>query len=116
MENVEKRNRYVQIIKGILQAHVNEGGIHNPDYECYMIADDTNFNYLVCQNMWRDGTSRVYGCYLHLRIKNEKVYVEYNGTDIEIAEVLVEAGIPKNDIVLAFHSPAKRIYTGYATA
>ena len=64
------------------------------------------------------GTKAVvsYGCILHVRIKNDKVYIEYDGTDEGFGDVFVEAGIPKQDIVLAFHAPAKRPYTGFAVA
>lgn len=51
-----------------------------------------------------------------LRIKNEKIYVEYDGTDEGFADVFAAAGVPKEDIVLAFHAPAKRPYTGFAVA
>jgi hypothetical protein len=51
-----------------------------------------------------------------LWIKNEKIYVEYDGTDEGFADVFAAAGVPKEDIVLAFHAPAKRPYTGFAVA
>ncbi len=109
---MEKIKKYAQIVKEVLTAHIEEGGIDAPEYELYLIADETNFNYLVCQNMWRKGT-RIYGCYVHIRIKNEKVAVEYDGTNMAFADLLFEAGIPKQDIVLAFHSPDKRPYTDF---
>ncbi len=60
--------------------------------------------------------SRSYGCFFHARIKNGKIYIEYNGTDIEVAEDLVAEGVAKEDIVLAFHTPAKRKYTVFGVA
>jgi XisI protein len=51
-----------------------------------------------------------------VRLNNEKVYVEYDGTDEAFADVFCENGIPKEDIVLAFHAPAKRPHTGFAIA
>lgn len=41
---------------------------------------------------------------------------QYNGTEIEIASKLVDLGIPKEDIVLAFHEPFVRQYTGFAVS
>jgi hypothetical protein len=43
-----------------------------------------------------------------------KIWIEYDGTDRPIAEKLVEAGVTKEDIVLAFHPEEVRPYTGYA--
>jgi hypothetical protein len=47
-------------------------------------------------------------------IKGSKVWIQANNTDLDIAADLVTAGVPKEDIVLAFHAPYKRPYTGFA--
>jgi XisI protein len=106
--------QYQQIIKKILNDYI---GTMPPDTdeEVYLVEDAGNMNYLVYHNRWR-GSSRSYGCLLHVRIKNAKVYVEYDGTGEAFADVFVAAGIPKKDIVLAFHAPAKRPYTDFAVA
>ncbi|MHC5776258.1 XisI protein [Nostoc sp.] len=57
---------------------------------------------------------RVYGCVLHLDIKNEKIWIQHDGTEGGIANELISRGIPKKDIVLAFHSPFKRQFTEFA--
>ncbi|MCB9298392.1 MAG: XisI protein [Lewinellaceae bacterium] len=61
---------------------------------------------------------RVYGCYLHIDVANDgKVWVQHDGTDVAIAEKLLEKGIPKIDIVLGFHAPFVRVDTeGFAVA
>lgn len=59
---------------------------------------------------------RVHGCILHLDVKDDKVWIQHDGTEDGIASALVAAGIPKDQIVLAFHPPYKRPYTGYAVA
>lgn len=45
-----------------------------------------------------------------------KVWVQRDGTEDGIANELVQAGIAKEDIVLGFHKPAVRPYTGSAVA
>jgi hypothetical protein len=57
---------------------------------------------------------RVYGCILHLDIKNEKIRIQHHGTEGDIANELIERGVSKTDIVLAFHSPFKRQFTELA--
>jgi XisI protein len=37
-----------------------------------------------------------------------------NGTEVGVANELVEFGVPKHDIVLAYHSPFMRQYDGFA--
>jgi hypothetical protein len=64
---------------------------------------------------WRKGD---YNCYIlfHFDIKNGKVWVQENRTDILIGQELVEKGIPKSDIVLGLQPPEVRAELGYAVA
>jgi XisI protein len=57
---------------------------------------------------------RQHGCLLHLDIKNDKIWIQHDGTEIGIANELVKLGVSKEDIVLAFHEPLVRQYTGFA--
>jgi hypothetical protein len=52
----------------------------------------------------------------YLRIRNEKIWVKSDNTDAEIVQRLLDAGIPKGTIVLAFYSSEKRRYTEFAVA
>jgi XisI protein len=111
---MEKIIEYQKVIKTILEEYIASMR-SNLEEEVYLVEDALKMNYLIYHNGWKE-SSRSYGCILHVRIKNEKVYVEYDGTDEAFADVFVDAGIPKEDIVLAFHAPAKRPYTGFAVA
>jgi hypothetical protein len=51
---------------------------------------------------------------IHLEIINGKVWVQYDGTEDGITDELLKAGIPKEHIVLGFHEPEVRPYTGFA--
>ncbi len=57
---------------------------------------------------------RVYGCVLHVDIKNGKIWIQHDGTEGGIADELMDRGVPKHDIVLGFHSPFKRQFTDFA--
>ncbi|MGP0062672.1 MAG: XisI protein [Isosphaeraceae bacterium] len=61
-----------------------------------------------------NGQHRIHGSVLHVDIKNGKIWIQHDGTEEGIANRLVAAGVPKNDIVLAFQSPFKRRFTDYA--
>ena len=81
-----------------------------------IILDDERGHYLLYFNGWR-GSKRTYGCYLHLDVdENGKVWVQHDGTDLRIADQLVERGIPPEQIVLGFHSPLRRPDTGFAVS
>jgi len=51
---------------------------------------------------------------LHLDLKDGKIWIQHNGTEIDIANELVSLGVSKEDIVLAFQEPLIRQYTGFA--
>lgn len=110
---MERIENYKKIIKDTLQPHAN--GKSNYGIDTYFVADDNNGQYLLVNSGWREG-HRNYGCFLHICIKNDKVYIEYDGTDWDFAQALADAHIPKEDIVLAFQAPVKRPFTGYAVA
>ncbi|NEQ76260.1 MAG: XisI protein [Okeania sp. SIO2C9] len=67
-------------------------------------------------NVGWDGNERIRGCVLQIDIKNEKIWIQHDGTKMGIADELVDLGVPSSDIVLAFHAPYKRKYTGFAVS
>ena len=89
---------------------------HTPPYgdiEMQFIEDTKHDHYQVLSVGW-DKHRRVHGCTLHLDIKQGKIWIQRNSTEDNIAEELVALGVPKDDIVLAFHAPSRRRYTEYA--
>jgi hypothetical protein len=77
--------------------------------------DETHDHYQLIFLGW-DRPRRVHAVIIHMRLYNGKIWLEYDGTDVHIAQQLVAAGVPKDDIVLAFHPPDVRPHTGYAVA
>jgi hypothetical protein len=61
-----------------------------------------------------NNAGRVHSVPIHLRIKNDKIWLEWDGTDQEIAQQLINAGVPQEEIVLAFYRPERRKLTGFA--
>ncbi|WP_368009772.1 element excision factor XisI family protein [Laspinema palackyanum] len=57
----------------------------------------------------------MYACFVHLDIKERKIWIQRNGTELDIACGVVEMGVPQSDIILGLHPPYKRPYTGYGT-
>lgn len=60
-----------------------------------------------------EGRRRGHQLLFHLDIIDGKVWVQYDGTDRPIAEELVRAGIPREDIVLGEKPADVRPFTGY---
>lgn len=110
MEKLDKyRNSIVEIMRKYQNAVPSCG-----DIEVQTIFDRENDHYQIINVGWQNDR-RIYGCSLHIDIKNNKVWIQHNGTERRIAEELNALGVPKEDIVLAFHAPERRRFTGYGT-
>lgn len=51
---------------------------------------------------------------MHLDIKNEKIWIQQNTTEVDIALEVMEMGVPKQDIVIGFHTPKMCKLSGFA--
>ena len=54
-----------------------------------------------------------YHCFIHIDIKDGKIWIQRNMTEADLAQELVEMGVAQEDIVLGLHPPYKRPLTGY---
>lgn len=112
---MDKRLEYRQHIKRIMQ-ELQQRLRGNGKAERILILDDTQGQYLLMNNHW-NGESRHYGIVIHLELKPDgKVWLNYDGTDLIVGQHLLDAGIPKSDIVLGFQAPIRRPDTGFAVA
>lgn len=107
---MEKLN-YTEAIEKILNTFSDM--VVRSGTEVKIIRDRESGNYLVILAGWND-QSRVYGVSVHIEIKDDKIWIQQDRTDTGIAEELVELGVPKTDIVLAFKSAFTRKFTEYA--
>ena len=103
---------YRDVIQRLLSEYA-AAPISNGVIDCYTVFDTRQDHYQVMNVGW-DGHRRVYGCVLHLDIKDGKIWVEQNMTEMRVAQELVESGVKKEDIVLGFQAPDMRQYTEYA--
>jgi len=83
--------------------------------ETLCLFDEAHDVYLVLNIGWRDRKRANYTTLL-VRIRDNKIWVEEDGTEEGFANVLTAAGIPKSDIVLAFNPPDLRYLSQYAVA
>jgi XisI protein len=47
-------------------------------------------------------------------IKDEKIWIQYDGTEYSIAQELIDLGVPSQSIVVAYHAPYSRKFTEFA--
>jgi hypothetical protein len=77
------------------------------------VFDRDQDHYLLILIGW-EGVRRVHGCLVHVDIINGKFWIQRDGTEYSIAQELLDAGVPKDRIVLAFRSLEKRRLTEFA--
>ena len=107
-----KVDQYRQYIQDVIRRH----GTHPPSFgevELQMIFDTAHDHYQLVHAGWHK-KHRQYGCLMHMDIKDGKIWIQHDGTEVGVANELVELGVPKEDIVLAYHPSYQRQYTGFA--
>ena len=109
---MEKLERYRLYIQELLTEYAKLRP-SDDEVETDLIFDTQRDHYQVVYTGWKN-RKPMYGCVLHLDIKGEKIWIQHDGTEVGIANELVKIGVPKSDIVLAFHEPLVRQYTGFA--
>lgn len=107
---MDQLEHYRNLVQQILTDHADTP---SETVQPQLIFDTTHDHYQLNYVGWQ-GSRRVFGPILHLDIQNGKIWIQYNGTEDSISERLVELGVPRSDIVIGFHSPFKRQFSGYA--
>jgi hypothetical protein len=110
---MDKLTQYREIVQSILTEYSDRRSDAEVDSQC--IFDTQRDHYQVVNVGWSN-RHRIYGCVMHLDLKDEKVWIQYNGTEIDLGQELVDRGVPKTDIVLGFQSPFRRQFTDYAVS
>ncbi len=83
------------------------------DVNTYVIVSKDGNHFLLMDDGWQNG-SRVYGVITHVEIRADKIWIQRDGLESGITADLLEAGIPKDKIVLGFQPPEVRPYTEFA--
>jgi hypothetical protein len=103
-----------QVIESVLQQTVDTLSVHeNENFQIIIDADRKNFVLIMLG--W-EGHRRVHDCLVHIQIIHDRIWIQHDGIEDSITESLEAAGIPKNQIVLAFYPEHVRVHTGYAIA
>src|SRR5215213_5191759 len=103
---------YRKMVRSVLDEYVSiphaQGNRDN-----IVVTDSSGDHYLWLSLGW-DGPKRIHYVVVHIDIINDKIWIQRDQTEDGVALDLERAGVPKDRIVLGFHSPAVRPYTDYA--
>jgi hypothetical protein len=108
-------NHYRHLIREILKEQTKVPYAHG-DIQFETVFDSESDRYLL-MILGRDHDQRrVHGCLVHIDIIKDKLWIQRDGTENGIANELLNAGVPKSQIVLGFRSPEMRKMSGLAIA
>jgi XisI protein len=105
-------NQWRGTLEGILRGYIDALNL-DAAIAVYLVISHDHNHYMLMHEGWQ-GDQRFHGSIVHAEIRNEKIWIHYDGTEAGITDELVMAGVPKDHIVLAFQPPYARQHTGYA--
>ena len=80
-----------------------------------MAFDRERGQFLLLDEGW-NGYRRIHHVWLHVELRDEKIYIHEDGTEEGIANAFLAAGFPHDRIVLAFQAPSLRSVGEFAAA
>jgi XisI protein len=109
---MDKLNHYRVIIQKVLEDYQYLSS-DNSDSESALLVDSIHDQYLLLKMGWQQN-NRIKRNVIHMRLKEQKIWIEEDWTEDGVATDLLQAGVPREDIVLAFHPPHLRQHTEFA--
>ncbi len=109
---MDKLECYRKIIKETLKP-IAAIPYSDPNITMETVFDTAGDHYLIVTTGWEGNTKRVYFNLVHVDIIDGKIWIQYDGTEEGVGYDFERAGVPKEDIVPAFHPVSVRPHTGY---
>jgi hypothetical protein len=111
---MDAMNTYADIVEKVLTPYTAIPYAHG-ELACEAVFDRARGRFVLMTVGW-DQEGRVHFPLVHIDLIAGKIWIQADNTDAVIASQLVEAGIPKDHIVLGFRSPEVRQLTEFAVA
>jgi XisI protein len=98
---MEKLSKYQNILGEFVEEFAQTPFSVQPQLENQAITDTTHNHFQVVTLGWDKGKF-VFDIVLHFDIKDNKIWIQQNWTDILIDQELIKRGVEKSDIVVGF--------------
>lgn len=112
---MDKITKYQNIIIDFLKEQAKPTKGISEDIRREVIIDRESNNFQLLHVGWKESYYQFFVAF-HLSIINDKIWLQWNRTEHEVVDFLIEKGVPKDDIVLGLKPPFVRKHTGFATA
>ncbi len=111
---IEEQDKQQRLLETVLIEYTRVPYTHG-DIGARPVFDRANDRYLVLIEGW-SGYKRIHGVIAHVDIIDGKYWIQYDGAEEGVATKLLDAGVPKDKIVLGFKSEERRKMTEFAVA
>jgi hypothetical protein len=112
---MDRLDEFRAIIRSILTEHAR-APFSVGELRCETVLDRDADRYVLLVVGRDHERRRVDTPIIHIDIIDGKVWVQCDNTDAGVVEQLLDAGVPKDRIVLGFKAPEVRKFTGFAVA
>jgi hypothetical protein len=112
---MDKMTQYRAIVQDILTEYHQLNLKSSSTTESVLAIDETHDQYLLLLMGWNKD-ERIKSVMIHVRLKDGKIWIEEDWTEDGVATDLLQKGISREEIVLAFHPPHLRQHTEFAAA
>lgn len=112
---MDKIKNYSKIIIALLEELSAKRYANAPSIERLVLADETRHHYQLIDIGWQKGIY-IFNPLLHFDIRDGKVWVQQNDTEIEIGDELIARGVSPKDVVLGFLPEQDRALVRFAVA
>lgn len=114
---MDKLTRYQHLVKHFMSefARLVNPSAQRQNSEMMLLFDDEHQQYLLLTVGWTKN-GHLHHPTLHVYFRQEKFWIEQDWTEEGFATYLLEQGVPRDDIVLAFQPPEMRPLTEFAVA
>jgi hypothetical protein len=111
---MDKLASYRLIIQKVLEDYQHLS-LDNPEIESVLLVDSIRDQYLLLKMGWHQD-KRIKRTVIHVRLKDQKIWIEEDWTEDGVATDFLQAGVSREDIILAFHPPHLRRHSEFAVA
>lgn len=112
---MDKITKYQNIIINFLKERAKPTLGMDTNIRREVIVDRESNNFQLLHIGWKEHHYQFFVAF-HLSIINKKIWLQWNRTEFEVVDYLMENGVPKEDIVLGLKPPFVREHTGFAVA
>jgi hypothetical protein len=108
---IQFRQAILSVIEDYIAEFTKQTTLNDVQYKPIINNENQRFQLLTVG--WHN-SHRIHSVIFHMDIINDKIWIQNDNLEYSVAERLVDRGISKKDIALAYFSLAHRVFTEYA--